>query len=82
MKSQYYIRFPIDLSKTELGGVPITVAIPPAFAENAIPSITLNAKFLSFLVKPSSSLINKLITESAMGKHNDRACGIANPHAQ
>ena len=52
---------------TELGGVPITVAIPPALAEKAMPSITLSAKFWSFLVKPSSSLINKLMTERAMG---------------
>src|SRR6056297_657764 len=53
--------------KTEFGGVPITVAIPPAFAEKAIPSITLSAKFWSLLVKPSSSSINRLITEIAMG---------------
>src|SRR6056297_3318671 len=52
---------------TEFGGVPITVAIPPALAEKAIPSITLKAKFWSFLVNPSSSLINRLITEIAMG---------------
>ncbi len=52
---------------TEFGGVPITVAIPPAFAENAIPSITLSAKFLSDFVKPSSSLISKFITDMAMG---------------
>ena len=30
---------------TEFGGVPMTVAIPPAFAENAIPNITDKAKF-------------------------------------
>ena len=30
---------------TFVGGVPITVAMPPALAENAIPSITLTAKF-------------------------------------
>ena len=53
--------------KTELGGVPITVAIPPALAENAIPSITLRAKFLSSLVKPSSSCIKSRITDMAIG---------------
>ena len=52
---------------TEFGGVPIRVAIPPEFAENAIPSITLMAKFLSFLVKPSSSVMSKAMTEEAMG---------------
>ena len=52
---------------TEFGGVPITVAIPPALAEKAIPSITLKAKFLSPLVNPSWSSISNLITEMAMG---------------
>ena len=45
----------------------MTVAMPPAFAANAIPSIILKAKFLSTLVKPSSSFINKRITDIAMG---------------
>ena len=52
---------------TEFGGVPITVAIPPALAEKAIPSITLKAKFLSPLVNPSGSSMSNLITEMAMG---------------
>ena len=53
--------------KTEFGGVPITVAIPPAFAEKAIPNIMLNAKFWSPFVKPSASSISNLITEMAIG---------------
>ena len=53
--------------KTEFGGVPITVAIPPAFAEKAIPSITQSEKFLSAFVKPSSSLISNPITDIAIG---------------
>ena len=52
---------------TEFGGVPITVAIPPALAEKAIPSITLKAKFLSPLVNPSWSSMSNFITEIAMG---------------
>ena len=52
---------------TEFGGVPITVAIPPALAEKAIPSITLKAKFLSPLVNPSWSSMSNFITEMAMG---------------
>ena len=53
--------------RIEFGGVPITVAIPPAFAEKAIPKSTLTAKFRSFLVKPSTSSIKSLITDMAMG---------------
>src|SRR6056297_3128551 len=53
--------------KTELGGVPITVAMPPAFAENAMPNITQRAKFWSLFVNPSASLINKPMTDMAIG---------------
>ena len=53
--------------KTEFGGVPITVAIPPAFAAKAIPSIILSAKFLSPFVKPSLSSINSLMTVETNG---------------
>ena len=49
------------------GGVPIIVAIPPTFAEKAIPNIILSAKFLSFCVNPSSSFINNRITDKAIG---------------
>ena len=52
---------------TELGGVPITVAIPPALAEKAIPSITLKEKCCSCLVKTPSLLTNNCITDKAMG---------------
>ena len=52
---------------TEFGGVPITVATPPALAEKAIPSIILKAKFLSPLVNPSWSSMSNLITEIAIG---------------
>ena len=51
---------------TEFGGVPITVAIPPALAEKAIPSITLKAKFLSPLVNPSWSSMSNFITEATI----------------
>ena len=52
---------------TILGGVPMMVATPPTLAEKAMPSIKQSAKFLSFLVNPSASLINNSITERAMG---------------
>ena len=52
---------------TEFGGVPITVAIPPALAENAIPSITLKAKFCVCFVEDSCWSMSKLITDKAMG---------------
>ena len=53
--------------RIEFGGVPITVAMPPAFAEKAIPNITLRAKLRSSLVKPSASFTNSPITDMAMG---------------
>ena len=43
---------------TELGGVPIKVAIPPILAAKAIPNIIERAKFLSFFVNPSASFIS------------------------
>ena len=53
--------------RTEFGGVPITVAIPPEFAEKAIPSITLREKFFSLFAPPFLLSIKRFITERAIG---------------